>query len=304
MTTQTAGNISPPVSTHASAWITWLPLAIVPVAAVAVRDRLAPWVFMWALAVALYAALKWASWWRSAARKQAPAWRSLGYLVAWPGMDADSFLDGSRRVEKPTPWGWGWALSKTILGVALLWVFAPRVPGTEPLLRGWIGLVGMVLIAHFGTFHVVALLWRALGVDAVPIMAAPIGSTSLSEFWGQRWNLGFRQLGHDLIFRRLHGRIGAGNAGFLVFVASGLIHDFVISYPARGGYGLPTAYFMLQGVGVSLERSRFGKQLGLRRGLRGWLFTALFTAGPAFWLFHPPFVRNVALPFMRVIGAG
>lgn len=288
----------------ASIWVAWLPLVAVPVGAVAVRNRLPSWVFMWALAVALYAALKWASWWRSAARRQAPPWRSLGYLVAWPGMDAESFLDTSRRVTVPAPREWVWALSKTNLGVVLVWVVARRVPVTEPLLRGWVGLLGMVLIAHFGSFHVVALLCRRRGVDAVPIMAEPIHSTSLSEFWGQRWNLGFRQLGHDLIFRPLQGRIGAMGAGFLVFVASGLIHDFVISYPARGGYGLPTAYFILQGVGVNLERSRFGKRLALRRGARGWLFTALFTAGPAFWLFHPPFIRNVVLPFMRAIGAG
>jgi len=288
----------------ASGWAAWLPSAVVPIAAVAVRNRLPPWLFMWALALALYAALKWASWWRSEARRQAPAGRSLGYLVAWPGMDADSFLDNSRQVTAPAPSDWLWAFSKTIAGVVLLWLVARRVPGTEPLLRGWVGLLGMVLIAHFGMFHVVALLWRRRRVDAVPIMAAPVRSTSLGEFWGQRWNLGFRQLGHDLIFQPLHGRVGAGTAGFLVFVASGLIHDFVISYPARGGYGLPTAYFVLQGVGVSFERSRFGKRLGLRRGVRGWLFTALFTAGPAFWLFHPPFVRNVVLPFMRAIGAG
>jgi hypothetical protein len=230
--------------------------------------------------------------------------RSLGYLIAWPGMDADSFLDDSRHVTAPAPSDWLWAFSKTITGVVLLWLVARRVPVTEPLLRGWVGLLGMVLIAHFGMFHVVALLWRRRRVDAVPVMAAPIRSTSLSEFWGQRWNLGFRQLGHDLIFQPLHGRIGPGRAGFLVFVASGLIHDFVISYPARGGYGLPTAYFVLQGMGVSFERSRVGKRLGLRRGVRGWLYTALFTAGPAFWLFHPPFVRNVVLPFMRAIGAG
>ena len=70
----------------------------------------------------------------------------------------------------------------------------------------------------------------------------------------------------------------------------------MISCAARGGYGLPTAYFVLQGVGVSFERSRVGRRLGLRRSVRG-------TAGPAFWLFHPPFVRYVVLPFMRAIGA-
>jgi hypothetical protein len=54
---------------------------------------------------------------------------------------------------------------------------------------------------------------------------------------------------------------------------------------------------------VKIERSQLGKRLRLRRGLRGWLFTALFTAGPAFWLFHPPFLRNVVLPFMEVVHA-
>jgi alginate O-acetyltransferase complex protein AlgI len=180
---------------------------------------------------------------------------------------------------------------------------AREVPERWPLVRGWVGLVGMVLIAHFGSFHVVSLVWRSLGVDAVPIMASPLLSRSLSEFWGRRWNLGFRQLGHELIFQPLHATLGVGMAGFLVFVASGLIHDLVISVPASGGYGLPTAYFVLQGAGVALERSRAGRGMGLRGGVPGWLFMALFTAGPAFWLFHPPFLRNVVLPFMQRLGA-
>lgn len=286
-----------------SPWIAWLPLALVSLVALFVRDRLPPWAFMWALALAIYAALKWASWWRSVARASTPRWRSAGYLLAWPGMDAESFLDERRRVPAPALRAWIWAFSKTIAGAVLLWVVARRVPASQPLLRAWIGLLGMVLLAHFGTFHMVALIWQAYGVDAEPIMAAPVLSTSLSEFWGKRWNLGFRQLGHELIFQPLHGRIGAGASSFLVFVASGLIHDFVISFPARGGYGLPTAYFLLQGAGVACERSSLGKRLHLRRGTRGWLFTALFTAGPAFWLFHPPFLRNVVLPFMEVVGA-
>jgi len=304
MSSATRSSVRRSQGVSASGWAAWLPLAAVAIAAIAVRNRLPPWVFMWVLALGIYAALKWASWWRSAGRRQAPTGRSLGYLIAWPGMDAESFLDDSRQVTAPESGDWVWAFLKTIAGIVLVWLVPRRVPVTEPLLRGWVGLLGMVLIAHFGMFHVVALLWRRRRVDAVPVMAAPIRSTSLSEFWGRRWNLGFRQLGHDLIFQPLHGRIGPGGAGFLVFVASGLIHDFVISYPAHGGYGLPSAYFVLQGVGVSFERSRVGKRLGLRRGVRGWLYTALFTAGPAFWLFHPPFVRNVVLPFMRAIGAG
>jgi hypothetical protein len=303
MPTSEVRKIPMPGATQASPWIGWLPLVLLPAGAVLVRHRMPAWAFMWVLAIAIYAALKWVSWWRSPVRARATALRSVGYLIAWPGMDADEFLETTRPVARPSPRQWLWAVGKTGLGAVLLWVVARTVPAEYPLVRGWVGLVGMVLLAHFGSFHIVALVWQHFGVNAVPIMTAPILSGSLSEFWGQRWNLGFRQLAHDLIFRPLHRRLGTGGAGFLVFVVSGLIHDFVISLPAGAGYGLPTAYFVVQGTGVALERSRVGKRLNLRRGIRGWLCMALLTAGPAFWLFHPPFLRNVVLPFMRVIRA-
>jgi alginate O-acetyltransferase complex protein AlgI len=96
---------------------------------------------------------------------------------------------------------------------------------------------------------------------------------------------------------------GPTGATLLVFFVSGVIHELVISLPARGGYGLPTGYFLIQGLGVIGEHTPFGRQLGLGRGLRGWLFTLFVTVGPAFSLFHPPFVRNVILPMLEAIGA-
>ena len=92
-------------------------------------------------------------------------------------------------------------------------------------------------------------------------------------------------------------------ATLTTFLASGLMHELVISVPAGGGYGLPTGYFVLQGVGLASERSELGRLLGLGRGWRGWMFTALVTVGPAFWLFPPPFVHNVVLPMLGAIGA-
>jgi Membrane bound O-acyl transferase family len=284
-------------------WTAYFPLFFFTSGVVVVRDRMPGWAFMWALAIVIYASLKWASWWRSPARSETTAARSVGYLLTWPGMDADSFLVTDRKVSAPCASEWGWAIGKTGLGAILLWVMARRVPGEWPLVQAWVGLVGMVLLAHFGSFHLIALLWRRVGVDAVPIMDKPLLSASLSEFWGRRWNLGFRQLGHEWIFQPLHRKIGVAGAGFLVFVLSGLIHDLVISLPARGGYGLPTGYFVLQGIGVALERSQFGRRIGLRGGVKGWIFMAILTAGPAFWLFHPPFLRNIVLPFMRLIRA-
>jgi hypothetical protein len=52
----------------------------------------------------------------------------------------------------------------------------------------------------------------------------------------------------------------------------------VITVPARGGYGLPTAYFLLQGAGLLLERSTWGRRLGLGTGIPGRAFTLIFAA--------------------------
>jgi alginate O-acetyltransferase complex protein AlgI len=276
---------------------------ILPASTILFRNRMSAWLFMWTLSFAIFLGLKWITWWRARDCVPHSPRRSLAYVAAWPGMNAESFLDSRRQPRSPAYGEWLWASLKTLFGVILLWLLARRVPAQQPLAQGWIGLLGLVLLLHFGSFHLIALFWRAMGIDAEPIMSKPILSRSLSEFWGKRWNLGFRQLAHDLIFRPLHKRTGVAAAGLLVFVASGLIHDLVISLPARGGYGLPTAYFMLQGLGVTLERSGFGRQHGLQTGLTAWIFMLIVSAAPAFWLFHPPFVLRVILPFMRAIHA-
>jgi Membrane bound O-acyl transferase family len=295
--------IEPAEVARGSSWIGWLPISILPLMAVACRNLLPAWVFMWILSFVIYLSLKWLTWWRARSRIAHSAWRSVAYLLGWPGMDAEAFLDASQRVPPPMPASWLWAIIETILGTILLWIVTRSIPQGEPLLRGWAAMLGLILLLHFGTFQIVALLWQSVGVNAKAIMSAPLRSTSLGEFWGKRWNLGFRQLCHELIFRPLHRRLGADAAGFLVFAVSGLVHDLVISLPAGGGYGLPTIYFLLQGTGMSIEHSRLGKRLDLGQGVRGWCFMMLFLAAPVFWLFHPPFVLRVILPFLQAIHA-
>jgi hypothetical protein len=284
------------------AWIAWAPLAILPATVLAFAKMLAPWVFMWSLSFAIFAGLKWLTFWSASSRVPHSTWRGVAYLLGWPGMDAEAFLTMQRLAPRPQAREWNWAILKTLLGVVLIWVIARRIPH-YPLARGWIGLFGLIFLLHFGSFHLVALFWQSLGILAQPIMSNPARAASLSEFWGKRWNLGFRQLSFELIFKPLHRPLGAATASLLVFVASGLIHDLVISVPARGGYGLPTAYFLLQGCGVTLQRSNLGERLGLNGGLAGRIFMFVMTAGPAFWLFHPPFLLRVVLPFMKAIHA-
>jgi hypothetical protein len=160
-------------------------------------------------------------------------------------------------------------------------------------------MVGLILFLHFGSFQLLALLWRFLKVDAQPLMRRPLHAASLAEFWGRRWNAAFNQLAYDIVFWPMARKVGARTAAVSVFLVSGLIHDAVISLPAGGGYGLPTAYFLLQAAASLFERSRPGRLLGLGRGWRGHAFTLVVTGAPAFWLFHPLFVRNVILPMLR-----
>jgi hypothetical protein len=218
-------------------------------------------------------------------------------------MDAGAFLDPCRHVSRPPIREWLWAAAKTALGALMLWVVARRIPVDQSLLRGWIGLVGLIFLLHFGSFHLIALFWQWNGIDAQSIMSNPIAAKSLSEFWGKRWNLGFRQLAHEFVFRPLQKKSGVTVAGLTVFVVSGLIHDLVISLPARGGYGLPTGYFFLQGLGVIFERSKLARNLGLTREWPARILTLFMAAAPVFWLFHPPFVTRVILPFMHAIDA-
>jgi membrane bound O-acyltransferase family protein len=290
-------------STSRKKWIGWLPLFVFPAMTIVLRRSSPSWVFMWTLSFAIFAGLKWMTWWKGRTRVAHSCGRSIAYLMAWPGMGAEAFLDAGRHPAKPSAREWLWATLKTALGVALLWVVAGRIPEQLFLLQGWTGLFGLIFLLHFGSFHLIALFWQAMGIDAEPIMSKPILSKTLSEFWGKRWNLGFRQLAHDLIFHPLYKRVGVAAASFIVFLASGLIHDLVISLPARGGYGLPTGYFVLQGLGVMLERSSFGRRIGLQKGPIAWIFLLMVTAAPAFWLFHPLFVWCVILPFMRAIHA-
>jgi len=159
---------------------------------------------MWILSLAIYLSLKALTWWGARTRVPHAAWRSLAYLLAWPGMDADAFLDARQHVSPPVARAWLWATFETTLGAILFWVVPRSIPLGQPLLRGWTGMVGLILLLHFGSFQIVALLWQSLGVKAEPIMSAPLRSTSLAEFWGKRWNLGFRQLAHELIFRPLY----------------------------------------------------------------------------------------------------
>ncbi len=287
---------------HGRVALKWLP-AVLPVAlCAAVARHLPGWIYMWLLAASIFAGAKWVTIVDALPRRDVSLRRMAAYLFLWPGLDFRGFQK-DRRPEAPTVAESIWACAKTLFGAALVWGVLRSLPSAHPILIGWMGMLGIVFVLHFGLFHILSNVWRAVGFNAPPLMTNPIRATSLAGFWGGQWNKAFLDLMAPHIFAPLARAFGATKAAFAVFLFSGLLHEMVISLPARGGFGLPTLYFTVQGAGLLGERSRLGRKLGLGRGFRGWLFTAVVTGGPAYWLFHPIFVRHVILPMLRAIGA-
>jgi hypothetical protein len=284
-------------------WVKWVPAASVTILALVSGPGLPAWVWMWAIAMALFLSAKWLTVVGFLCSGQSFDRRRLAaYWFLWPGMNVRAFC-AKRTVPAPKAREWLFTGAKMLFGALLVWVGVPHLAREHPLAAGWTGMISLILLLHFGLFHLLSLVWRARGIDANPIMRSPATATSLSDFWRTRWNTAFSELMHENVFKVLARKVGAVRAVFAVFIISGLLHELVIALPARSGYGLPTFYFVTQCLGVLAERSGFGRRIGFGRGFIGWCFVALLTGAPAFWLFPPNFVRNVILPMLHTIGA-
>ena len=259
------------------------------------------WAVMWILSGSIFAACKWITW-RHGGSAPAPRARQAAYLFAWPGMDAAAFLATSAPVP-PRRAEWIRGAATTGAGVALFFAVARLAGDRRPLVAGWIGMVGVAFMLHFGAFQLLSCGWRQAGFAAAPLMRTPVRSTSLGEFWGRRWNTAFRDLTHRFVFVPLASRLGARAALLVGFIGSGVVHDVVMSWPAGGGFGGPTAFFAAQGAGILAERSAVARRLGLGRGWRGRAFTAATLILPLPLLFHVPFVTRIVVPFMGALGA-
>jgi alginate O-acetyltransferase complex protein AlgI len=272
------------------------PLAILPVFTWLVTAPLPHWQRMWLFALSIYAGCKWLTW-RLADRGRF-GWRDAAYLFAWPGMDARAFLTRS-PAQPPSLGYWLFAAAKVLAGVTALICAALLVDETSWFYAGWLGMLAVGLILHFGLFDLLSLYWRSRGAEARPLMNWPVLAESINQYWGCRWNTAFRDLAHQFVFRPVAARFGARWALGLVFLASGVVHDLVISLPAGAGYGGPTLFFAIQAGGALVEHSPSGRRLGLGHGLAGWLFTMLLILAPLPLLFHRPFVTQVVLPMLR-----
>ena len=151
------------------------------------------WQFMWLMVGAIFFGCKWLTAWRA----QKPNVHleltpTLGYFFAWPEMDAEKFLapkpsrarlDCFKQPSLALPPTFVWrASAKILLGAVLLFDVAHLA--YQPVLAGWIGMIGMILILHFGLFQLLAAGWRKAGIDVEPIMNAPLRSKTRPTNFG------------------------------------------------------------------------------------------------------------------------
>ena len=237
----------------------------------------------------------------AAARKTGlhlPLRRWMMFAVLWPGMRPALFL-------KPLRWSSHgrrfalWGVIHTATGVAFVlaarWIWRS---GDQRLYLGvgapaWVMMmVGASLILQFGFFNLLAALWQARGIDTTPVFRAPLKSRSLAEFWSRRWNLAFSEMTALVIYQPLEGRIGRAGATMAGFVFSGLLHELAASLPVRGGFGLPTLYFVIQGIAVLVT-----EKLGIK-GLPARVITIAVIALPFPILFHAWFLEGAVVPLL------
>lgn len=227
-----------------------------------------------------------------------PLARWAAFSLGWFGMRPAAFaqIDPAGRAEAP-------ALARRaalrFASGALLFAAARSVYAHTGSLVASVALLlpALSLMLHFGVLTASAALWRSRGFDCRPLFDAPLGATSLAEFWGKRWNLAFSEMTALAIYRPLSRRLGRPAATAAAFAASGALHELAISAPVRTGYGLPMIYFALHGALVVAERRRAatGQPAG---GASGRARTLFWLAAPLPALFHPPFVNAVLRPLL------
>jgi alginate O-acetyltransferase complex protein AlgI len=226
--------------------------------------------------------------------------RWLGFAALWPGMRPGPFTHRAAASLPEIRQLFLVGSARLLIGLALVvlarlaWVLtSSRLLATPPL------LVGLSLIVHFGAFDVLAAAWRWQGVDCQRLFRSPLRSTNLREFWGRRWNVAFSEMTAIAIYQPLVRVAGRGPALAASFLGSGLLHELAISGPVRAGYGLPIAYFMLQGILMTLEdRLAKAKRPIDRVHWVGRVWTLTWLLGPLPILFHRPFLAGVVWPLI------
>jgi hypothetical protein len=224
----------------------------------------------------------------------------LIFAIGWFGMKPSYFTKLNRHNSLS-----GW--SKLILeGCAfcmlgsILFCLSKFIFYTSNIVGIILALISLSLILHFGIITITAGLWRYKGINCHKLFISPWKSKSLSEFWGQRWNLAFVEMITIGIFRPVSSKLGKNIGTILSFLCSGLFHEVALSLPVKAGYGLPTLYFLIQSLLIIIDQRIGLKHFKYKSNLilnKLWLIIRLLIFSPL--LFHEKFIKEVLIPILQ-----
>jgi len=271
-----------------------------------VRDRFEAWLWMWFVGFTIFFGFKFLTllnldktW-----RLKFTTSKLAAYLFFWPGLDPRVFVNPVTEKRQASGYLWVNGLLQMLFGTVAIWAVPWGLPSNSPRgLRAWAGMIGFSLFVHFGMFDLLAAIWRIRGIPVEKLFSNPWRSVSLSDFWSNRWNRSFSQFSGSLVFRPLARRWGIRWASLAVFIFSGFLHEMMISVPARGGYGGPLAYFILNGLGICIETRSDWRKLTRRWPVLGRVWAMALVLVPLPLLFHYPFQDQVVIPFLGALRA-
>ncbi len=254
------------------------------------------YIFMWSLAVSMFVFFKLLTLILAKPITHKTYATQMAYLLLWPGMNVEQFNTLTKSSQTKLR-EYKAIIFKISLGFAMIYLPQDLLAPSYPLSATWISMAGFILFLHCGIFHALSLFWNLQGRAVVPIMRAPLLAKDLREFWGKRWNLAFRDLAHQLIYLPLRKYFSNTTSMMLCFIFSGLVHELVITVPVHQGYGGPTFYFMLQAIGLLLQRQDFFIKHNFLLRISTWCFLVF----PLPLLFPTSFVWKVMFPFFQSI---
>ncbi|KAF4614240.1 hypothetical protein D9613_007731 [Agrocybe pediades] len=153
----------------------------------------------------------------------------------------------------------------------------------------------ITFLTGMGIYHIISIYYALATIIALtilprgpknntmqwpPLFQSPWCTTSIAEFWSQRWHQLFRYVFINfggVPFYLVFGRIGAV---FGTFFASGVFHAIGLWGMGRGtDFVRITGFFLMMAVGITLEfafKYVMGRRVG---GILGWIWSALWIIG-------------------------
>lgn len=154
------------------------------------------------------------------------------------------------------------------LGIATLYAVATVDWSQQPFVLEHSVKVSVFCLTVYAGAVAVESSWRLMGGRGGPFMNDPLLAVTPADFW-RRYNCPVHELLYEDVFRPAGGRRAPVRGMLLVFLVSGIVHEYVFSIAIGQIQGIQMLFFMLQGCAVALTyrlKPRGYRAIGWRIG--------------------------------------